>query len=46
MRSGTRLERTHQRLLTPGFSKIERVFNPHMGTRGGPVSRGELHASK
>ena len=36
MGSGTRLERTRQGPPTPGFSKIERVFNPHMGTRGGP----------
>ena len=35
MGSGTRLERTRQGPPTPGFSKMERVFNPHMGTRGG-----------
>ena len=36
MGSGTRLERTRQGPPTPGFNKMERVFNPHMGTRGGP----------
>ena len=36
MRGGTRLERTRQGPLTPGFSEIERVFNPYMGTHGGP----------
>ena len=32
----TRLEGTRQGPLTPGFSKIERVFNPYIGTHGGP----------
>ena len=36
MGSGTRLERTHQGPSTPGFSKMERVFNPYMGTHSGP----------
>ena len=42
MESGTRLKRTRQGLLTPGFSKVERVFNPHMGARGGPGRYGGL----
>ena len=36
MGSGTRFERMRQGPLTPGFSKMEKVFNPYMGTRGGP----------
>ena len=35
MGSGTRHKRTCQGPSTPGFNKVEGVFNPHMGTRGG-----------
>ena len=36
MRGGTRLKKTRQGPLTPGFNKIERVFNSYIGTHGGP----------
>ena len=36
MGGGTRLKGTHQGPSTPGFSKMEGVFNPDMGTHGGP----------
>ena len=36
MGGGTRLEGTRQGPSTPGFSKMEKVFNPYMGTHGGP----------
>ena len=36
MGGGTRLKRTRQGPLTPGFSKMEGVFNSYMGTHGGP----------
>ena len=36
MGDGARLERTRQGPLTPGFSKMERVFNPYIRTYGGP----------
>ena len=35
MGSGTRLKRTRQGPLTLGFNKVEKVFNPYIGTRGG-----------
>ena len=35
MGSGTRLKRTCQGPPMPGFSEVEGVFNPYMGTRGG-----------
>ena len=36
MGNGTRLKRTRQGPPTPGFNKVERVFNSYIGTRGGP----------
>ena len=36
MGGGTRFKRTRQGPLTPGFSKMEGVFNSYMGTHGGP----------
>ena len=36
MGSGTRFERTRQEPSTPGFNKIEKVFSPYIGSRGGP----------
>ena len=36
MGGGTCLERMRQGSLMPGFSKMERVFNPYMGIHGGP----------
>ena len=36
MGGGTRLKGTRQGSLTPGFSKMKGVFNPYMGTYGGP----------
>ena len=36
MGGGTRFKRTRQGPPTPGFNKMKRVFNPHMGTYGGP----------
>ena len=40
MGSGTRLERSRQGPLIPGFSKMEWVFNSYMGTCGGPCRYG------
>ena len=36
MGSGTHLKETRQRPPAPGFSEMERVFNPYVGTHGGP----------
>ena len=36
MGSGAYLKETHQRPPTPGFSEMERVFNPYVRTHGGP----------
>ena len=35
MGGGTRLKGTRQGPSIPGFNKMERVFNPYMGTHGG-----------
>ena len=35
MGGGTRLKGIRQGPLTPGFNKMEKVFNPYMGTHGG-----------
>ena len=35
MGSGTYLEKTRQGPSIPGFSDMEKVFNPYIGTRGG-----------
>ena len=40
MGSGAYLKGTHQGPSTPGFGKIERVFNPYIGTHGGPSRYG------
>ena len=36
MGSGTHLKETRQRPPTPGFNKMEKVFNPYIETHGGP----------
>ena len=36
MGSGAYFKETHQRPLALGFSKMEGVFKPYMGTHGGP----------
>ena len=36
MGNGAYFKEMHQRLPAPGFSEMERVFNPHVGTHGGP----------
>ena len=36
MGSGAYLKETHQRSLTLGFNKMERVFHPCVETHGGP----------
>ena len=36
MGGGARLKETRQGPSTPGFGKMERIFNPYMGTHGGP----------
>ena len=36
MGSGAYFKEMYQRPPAPGFSEIERVFNPYMGTHGGP----------
>ena len=36
MRGGIRFEGMCQGPLTLGFNKMKRVFNPYMGTHGGP----------
>ena len=36
MGSGVYFKETYQRPPAPGFSKMERVFKPYVGTHGGP----------
>ena len=36
MRNRAYLKETHQRPPTLGFSKMEKVFKPYVGTYGGP----------
>ena len=42
MGGGTRFKGTRQGPSTLSFSKMEGVFNPYMGTHGGPGRYGDV----
>ena len=42
MGGGKHLKETRQRPPAPGFSEMERVFNPYVGTHGGPGQHGSV----